>query len=193
LPIHPVEADFMDPVSLPVELPEDARLGFFPGSTIGNMEPQPAIDLLRAMRETLGDDGMLLIGMDRIKDPQILLDAYDDAAGVTAQFNLNLIHRINRELGGTIPVAAFRHKAVWNAGRARIEMYLEAERDVAFAVAGQPFSMHAGESIHTENSHKYDDVSADRMLRAGGWEPVARYGDDAALFMVILARAASPE
>ncbi len=191
LQIFPVEADFMHPVCLPAKVPGDHRLGFFPGSTIGNMEHEPAIGLLRAMRETLGDDGMLLIGMDRIKDPLVLEQAYDDSAGVTAQFNLNLIRRINRELDGTMPVDAFRHKAVWNAPCARIEMYLEARRDINFEVSGQHFTMDAGETIHTENSHKYDEASAGRILRAGGWEPVETYGDADGLFMVILARAAS--
>lgn len=189
LPIVPVEADFTRPVDLPAEIDDAPKLGFFPGSTIGNMSPAPAIDLLRAMRATLRDDGMLLIGMDLVKERSVLISAYDDHAGVTAEFNLNLANRINRELGGTIPMDALRHKAVWNADRARIEMHIEATRDIAFTVSGRPFSMRAGETIHTENSHKYDLRSATMLLLAGGWEPVARHADTGHRFMVILAEA----
>jgi dimethylhistidine N-methyltransferase len=189
LPIYPVEADFTHPVTMPAELAARGRLGFFPGSTIGNMGPSAATDLLRVMRQTLGDGSMLVIGMDRVKAREVLISAYDDSAGVTAAFNRNLACRINRELGGTIPVEALRHKAVWNDGRARIEMHLEATRDIAFEVCGRSFSMRAGETIHTENSHKYDERSASMLLLAGGWEPVERHADEAGRFMVILARA----
>jgi uncharacterized SAM-dependent methyltransferase len=174
---------------LPDEIASLPRLGFFPGSTIGNMTPAIACDLLRAMRESLGRGSMLLIGMDRIKDTDVLVRAYDDAGGVTAAFNLNLLHRINRELEGTIPVDAFAHVARWNDDRARIEMHLEATRDVDFTVGGQAFKMTAGETIHTENSHKYGDRDARTLLRAGGWTPVAQWTDPDALFAVYLAEA----
>jgi dimethylhistidine N-methyltransferase len=189
LPIFPVEADFTQPVGLPAELGDRERLGFFPGSTIGNFDPATAVDLLRAMRETLGESSMLLIGMDRIKEQSVLTAAYNDEAGITAEFNLNLAHRINRELDGTIPVEALAHHAIWNDALARIEMHLEAMRDIAFQVCGRRFTMCAGETIHTENSHKYDDRSANALLLAGGWEPVFRYCDGDSRFMVILARA----
>ena len=189
LPVIPVEADFTHPFALPAEAGHGARLGFFPGSTIGNMAPAPAVDLLRAMRQTLGDDAMLLIGMDLIKDRERLIAAYDDAAGVTADFNLNLAERINRELGGTIPLDALAHRAMWNERLARIEMHLEAVRDIIFEVCGHSFEMTAGETIHTENSHKYSRESADLLLLAGGWEPVAHHVDDDRLFMVVLAGA----
>lgn len=191
LPILPVEADFTRPVAIPGEAAQGERLGFFPGSTIGNLAPPEAVDLLRAMRETLGEDSLLLIGMDRIKARDVLLAAYDDAAGVTAEFNRNLARRINRELDGTIPVEALRHKALWNDALARIEMHLEAVRDIAFQVCGRRFTMRAGETIHTENSHKYDERGATTLLLAGGWEPIRRYGDDAGRFMVVLAEAAT--
>lgn len=193
LTIFPIEADFTQPVSVPVGDGQEGMLGFFPGSTIGNMRPLPAVDLLRSMRGTLGDGSMLLIGMDLIKDEERLLAAYDDAVGVTAAFNLNLAVRINRELGGTIPLDALAHKAVWNAPLARIEMHLEATRPFAFEVGGRAFSMLAGETIHTENSHKYSRHSADLLLLAGGWEPLAHYSDKEELFMVVLARAISGE
>lgn len=191
LPVLPVEADFTHPFALPAQAGDAPRLGFFPGSTIGNMEPAEATDLLRALRHALGDSAMLLIGMDRIKDPNVLVAAYDDAQGVTAAFNLNLAERINRELDGAIPLDALAHRAVWNAARARIEMHIVARRSIAFEVSGRRFSMEAGETIHTENSHKYSRESADLLLLAGGWEPLAHYADDEQLFMVVLARAIS--
>lgn len=189
LPISPIEADFLRRVPLPAAIEPLPRLGFFPGSTIGNMAPAAAVDLLRAMAATLDTGAMLLIGMDRVKSPDILVPAYDDAAGVTAEFNLNLLHRINRELDGDIPVAAFRHRAIWNDPAARIEMHLEAIRDVAFAVAGRRFAMAAGETIHTENSHKYGPRGAGLMLRAGGWTPVREWTDPKSWFALILAEA----
>jgi uncharacterized SAM-dependent methyltransferase len=132
---------------------------------------------------------MLLIGMDRIKDPAVLVAAYDDAAEVTAAFNLNLLERINRELDGTIPIAAFRHRAIWNDERARIEMHLEATRDAAFTVDGRRFTIAAGETIHTENSHKYGPRDARLLLGAGGWTPVGAWTDPQDRFAVYLAEA----
>ena len=187
--VLPFEADFMRPLSLPKTIADTPKLGFFPGSTIGNMIPLMAVDLLRAMRASLGIGAMLLIGMDRIKGEDVLVPAYDDAQGVTAAFNLNLLERINRELDGDVPVEAFRHKAVWNDDRARIEMHLEAVRDVAFTVDGRSFQMTAGETIHTENSHKYGERDARILLRAGGWTPVAAWTDPEGLFGVYLAEA----
>jgi len=187
--VLPFEADFMRPLSLPKTIADTPKLGFFPGSTIGNMIPLMAVDLLRAMRSSLGVGAMLLIGMDRIKGEDVLVPAYDDAQGVTAAFNLNLLERINRELNGDIPVDAFRHKAVWNDDRARIEMHLEAVRDVTFAIDGRSFEMTAGETIHTENSHKYGARDARILLRSGGWTPVAEWTDPEGLFGVYLAEA----
>lgn len=189
LPVLPVEADFTRPLSLPDMVATSAKLGFFPGSTIGNLAPAQAVDLLRGMRDTLGDGAQLLIGMDRTKDRDVLLAAYDDADGVTAAFNLNLLERINRELDGSVPVDAFTHQARWNDGAGRIEMHLVADRDVAFAVAGEAFAMEEGETIHTENSHKYGPRDARLLLRAGGWTPVSEWADPQGLFAVFLAEA----
>ncbi|MEO7177363.1 MAG: L-histidine N(alpha)-methyltransferase [Allosphingosinicella sp.] len=189
LPVHPIEADFTRPIRLPAELDALPKLGFFPGSTIGNMIPSSGVDLLRAMRRTLGTGAWLFIGFDRVKDPAELLSAYDDAAGVTADFNLNLLVRINRELDGDMPVEAFRHRAVWNDRLSRIEMHLEAVRDIAFTVSGRQFTMGAGETIHTENSHKYGERDARTLLLAGGWTPVEEWTDEAARFALVLARA----
>jgi len=187
--VLPFEADFMRPLTLPRAIEAAPKLGFFPGSTIGNMTPLMAIDLLRAMRASLGEGAMLLIGMDRVKGADVLVPAYDDAAGVTAAFNMNLLDRINRELAGTIPLDAFRHVARWNDDRARIEMHLEATRDADFTVDGRPFQVAAGETIHTENSHKYGPRDARILLRGGGWTPVAEWTDPDGLFAVILAEA----
>ena len=192
LPVHPVEADFTLPVTLPDAVAGTPKLGFFPGSTIGNMVARTAVDLLRSMRDTLGTDAMLLIGMDLIKDEGTLTAAYDDAAGVTARFNRNLLTRINRELDGTIPEAAFAHEARWNDTYARIEMHLVAREKVSFTVAGEHFAMAAGESIHTENSHKFDRRSQYTLLLAGRWTPLARWTDAAGQFSLILARATIP-
>ncbi len=189
LPIVQVEADFMSPVQLPTRVKRLDILGFFPGSTIGNMVPRTAIDLLRTMRQTLGSRSQLLIGMDRVKDIGRLQAAYDDRQGVTAQFNLNLLHRINRELGGNIPVEKFRHRALWNAEWSRIEMHLEAQDEVAFTISGERFSMAKGETIHTENSHKYTGGQARLLLQSGGWTPRRLWMDEAEDFMLLLAEA----
>ena len=189
LPVLPLVGDFNADLALPTAIDGLPRLGFFPGSTIGNMEPDAAVDLLRAMRRLLGKGAMLLIGMDRIKDPGRLVAAYDDAAGVTAAFNLNLIRRINRELDGDLPLDAFVHRAVWNDDKARIEMHLEAVRPLHFHVAGQCFRMTEGETIHTESSHKYGPRDERLLLRAGDWEPVREWSDEEGLFSLVLAEA----
>ena len=189
LAIHPVEADFMRPIALPEAVRDQTKIGFFPGSTIGNLVPPTAIDLLRAMRDTLGVGAWLLIAMDRIKPVETLLAAYDDAAGITAAFNLNLLHRINRELGGTIPIEAFRHRADWNEALSRIEMHLVATRDVSFEIDDRPFSMREGETIHTENSHKYGPRDARLLLTAGGWTVANEWTSPGDSFAMMLARA----
>ncbi|MCW2369600.1 L-histidine N(alpha)-methyltransferase [Sphingobium sp. B11D3D] len=189
LPIYPVEADFTKAVALPSALRGSAMLGFFPGSTIGNLAPFAATDLLRSMRDTLGHGSWLLIGIDRVKPIDRLIAAYDDAQGVTAQFNLNLLHRINRELGADIPVDDFHHVARWNPSASRIEMHLEAHRDVAFQVEDRLFFMRDGETIHTENSHKYTEQSARALLSAGGWTHRQVWTDAREDFLLILAEA----
>jgi dimethylhistidine N-methyltransferase len=189
LRILPVVADFARPFGLPSEIADLPKLGFFPGSTIGNFVPRTATDLLRQFRALLGDGAQLLIGMDRVKPVERLLGAYDDREGVTAEFNLNLLRRINRELNGDIPLDAFRHEARWNDILSRIEMHLVATRDVGFSVSGRSFRFTAGASIHTENSHKYGRRGGRVLLLAGGWTPIAEWTDEAQDFGVILARA----
>jgi dimethylhistidine N-methyltransferase len=190
--VYPVEADFTKPFDLPPEVADLPKLGFFPGSTIGNFVPRSGTDLLRHFRDILGTGARILIGMDRVKDIDRLIAAYDDPEGVTAAFNLNLLHRINRELDADIPVDVFRHRAIWNDRFARIEMHLEAVRDVAFTVAGERFTMAAGETIHTENSHKYGPRDARLLLRAGAWTPIAEWTDEEDRFALILAEAQPP-
>ena len=189
LPIHPVEADFTRPIVLPEQLEATPKLGFFPGSTIGNMIARTSVELLHSMRETLGVGSQLLIGIDRIKDTAVLQSAYDDAAGVTAQFSLNLLHRINSELDGNIPVGSFRHIAIWNDLYARIEIYLETASTVNFTVSQQDFTLTRGQRIHIENSHKYGLRDARLMLRAGGWSPLREWSDEDDYFSLILVEA----
>jgi dimethylhistidine N-methyltransferase len=188
LPIFPVQADFTRMQSLPEATNGKALLGFFPGSTIGNLAIPAAVDLLRVMAKTLGENSMLLIGIDRIKDRDVLLSAYDDSKGATAAFNLNLLDRINRELAGSVLVDAFRHVARWNDAEKRIEMHLEATHDVSFEVDGWPFSILKGETIHTENSHKYGPRDARVLLQAGGWCPIAEWTDEDEFFSLILSK-----
>ena len=179
LPIYPVEADFTRPFALPAEVAGAAKLGFFPGSTIGNFVARSAVDLLRAMKETLGEGARLVIGMDRIKDVDILVRAYDDAGrgdrGVQPQ-PAPPDQRASSD--GDIPVDAFRHRAIWNDALSRIEMHLEAVRDIAFTICGRRFAFRAGETIHTENSHKYGHRDSRILLRAAGWGVVAEWTDE---------------
>lgn len=189
LEVHPVAADFARPFDLPGAVADLPKLGFFPGSTIGNFVPRSATDLLRQFRELLGTGSLLLIGMDRVKQVDRLLAAYDDDEGVTARFNLNLLERINRELDADIPVDAFGHEARWNDILSRIEMHLVARRDVRFTIEGQSFSLAKGASIHTENSHKYGRRGARLLLLAGGWTPIGEWSDPAGDFAVVLAEA----
>ena len=187
--VFPVVADFTKEVVLPPDIEGLPRLGFFPGSTIGNFVPRSATDLLRHFRDILGTGAKLLIGMDRIKPIDRLIAAYDDPEGVTAEFNVNLLRRINRELGADIPIDAFTHEARWNDMLSRIEMHLRAVGDVEFTIEGRRFAFREGETIHTENSHKYGPRGARLLLLAGGWTPLKEWlapNDD---FAVILAEA----
>jgi L-histidine Nalpha-methyltransferase len=188
LPLYPIAADFTRPIALPTALKAAPRLGFFAGSTIGNMSVPEAVEFLGATRMTLGESALLLIGIDRVKDLRRLICAYDDKQGVTAKFNLNLLTRINRELRGTIPVDRFSHLVRWNDLESRIEMHLQARTDLQFCVEGQSFSMVAGETIHTESSMKYGPRDARVLLKAGGWHPFAEWTDPDGLFAVFLAR-----
>jgi dimethylhistidine N-methyltransferase len=190
--VIPVVADFARPFSLPGGIEHLPKLGFFPGSTIGNFVPGSATDLLRQFRALLGPGSQLLIGMDRVKPIDRLIAAYDDREGVTAQFTLNLLARINRELDGDVPVEAFRHEARWNDILSRIEIHLVAMRNVSFNVTGRKFAFGKGSSIHVENSHKYGQRGGRVLLLAGGWTPIAEWSDPAGDFAEILG-VAEPE
>ena len=190
--VIPVTADFTRPFTLPGGIDHLPKLGFFPGSTIGNFVPWSGTDLLRHFRNLLGPGSQLLIGMDRVKPVDRLIAAYADPEGVTAQFTLNLLTRINRELDGDIPVEAFRHEARWNDILSRIEIHLVATRDVSFSVSGRRFSFAEGSSIHAENSHKYGQRGGRVLLLGGGWTPIVEWTDPAGDFAEILS-VAEPE
>jgi dimethylhistidine N-methyltransferase len=184
--VIPVVADFARPFILPGGLDQMPKLGFFPGSTIGNFVPWSATDLLRQFRSLLGPGSQLLIGMDRVKPVDRLIAAYDDPEGVTAEFSLNLLTRINRELGADIPTDAFRHEARWNDILSRIEIHLVATRDVEFTIADHGFRFADGSSIHVENSHKYGQRGGRVLLLGGGWTPLVEWADPAGDFAEIL-------
>ena len=190
LAVVPVAADFTAPFRVPARAAALPRLGFFPGSTIGNLAPTAAVNLLRGFADTLGPKSWLVIGFDLApgagKSVATLEAAYDDAQGVTAAFNLNLLHRMNRDLGGTVRVDDFAHRAFWNADLGRIEMHLVAVRDTEFTAAGHACRLTAGEHIHTENSYKWTIPEARLLARAAGWRPAAAWTDADARFSLHL-------
>ena len=169
VPMVPIVGDFTRPIALPKEFAARPKLGFFPGSTIGNFPRAEAAALLATMGQILGSDGRLVIGADLKKDLDILLPAYNDSAGVTAAFNLNLLRRINSELGGNFDLRRFFHKAPYNEAEGRIEMLLVSDVAQKVSVLGHSFTFEAGETIHTENSHKYTIGEFGAMARGAGW------------------------
>ncbi|MBN9088949.1 MAG: L-histidine N(alpha)-methyltransferase [Reyranella sp.] len=183
LNVLPVCADFMKPV-LPIES-GGRRLGFFPGSTVGNLTPSEATVFLRHTRELLGDDGALVLGVDLKKDPQRLHDAYNDAAGVTAAFTLNLLRRLNRELHATFDLAAFAHEAFYDEAEGRIEIYFRSLKKQSVMVAGQRFDFAAGERVHTEYSYKYDTADLSALAASGGFRVAETWTDPERLFAVV--------
>jgi dimethylhistidine N-methyltransferase len=184
LDVRPVVGDFSRAVRLPGDLAERPKTGFFPGSTIGNFTPTEAVRLLAAFRVSLAPDGRLIVGVDLKKDARRLHMAYNDAQGVTAAFNLNLLVRINRELRGTFDLGAFRHEAVYNPRQGRIEMYLRSTRRQAVGVLGRRFSFEPGERIHTESSYKYTIGEFQDLACSAGWRPGRAWTDREALFSV---------
>ena len=194
LAVIPVEADFTQPFELPGAVANFPRAGFFPGSTIGNFEPHEACRFLEHMARMLGTTAVFIIGVDLIKDPAILHAAYNDAAGVTAQFNLNLLTRINRELGANFDLDAFDHRAFYDRELKRIEMHLVSTRRQTVRICGETIDFCAGETIHTENSYKYSVESFTALARGAGWAPLAVWADAEQYFSVhVLAREAEPE
>ncbi len=184
LEIIPVAADFMQPFELPAELLARPRAGFFPGSTIGNFEPKDAKAFIRNAGQVLGRGAVLIVGVDLIKDQAVLHAAYNDKAGVTAAFNLNLLRRMNRELGADFDLESFAHSAFFNREQNRIEMHLVSMRPQTVRVAGKKFRFGAGESIHTESSYKYSIDSFRALARAAGARPVMVWTDADGCFSV---------
>jgi dimethylhistidine N-methyltransferase len=184
LRIIPVEGDFTRDVMLPRSLEARPRLGFFPGSTIGNFAPIEAASLLRKMADALGPGSRLLVGADLVKEPEVLLPAYNDSQGVTADFNLNLLVRINRELGADFNLARFGHVALFNSSEGRIEMYLESLAAQQVRIGAFAFDFAEGERIHTENSHKYTIPRFHDLAACGGWTAQKVWTDKHNLFSV---------
>jgi dimethylhistidine N-methyltransferase len=182
LPIHPVHADFSQDIDLPDEIGDAPRLGFFPGSTIGNFNLDVAVDFLARAGALLGEGSGLLIGADLQKDLDVLIPAYDDAKGVTAKFTLNLIHRINRELKGNLEVERFAHKAIYNDEIGRIEIYIESLSDQTVEIMGRRFSFSEGERVQVEYSHKYTIPQFRELAAKAGWQTGQVWTDENDLF-----------
>ncbi len=184
LDIRPIVGDFAELRGLAGLLPGRRRIGFFPGSTIGNFSPLEAVDLLSNMRLALAPQGRLIIGVDLRKERDRLIAAYNDAAGVTAAFNLNLLERVNRELDGTFEVEAFQHAALYDSVRGRIEMHLVAKDEYEVFVRGRRFRFCAEETIHTENSYKFTVTQFQDLARRARWTPRRFWTDAETLFSV---------
>lgn len=189
LPMSAVGLDFSAPFTLPEQVPEARRLFFYPGSSIGNFEPAEALLFLQGLRRQCGPDGGLLIGVDLIKDGAILQAAYDDAAGVTAAFNLNLLNHVNTLIGANFDLYGWRHRCVVNQARGRVELYLEARSDQQVVWEGGQRLFAAGERIHTENSHKYRVPDFLATLSQAGFGQAQVWTDPRQWFAVIHATA----
>ncbi|MBV8612181.1 MAG: L-histidine N(alpha)-methyltransferase [Acetobacteraceae bacterium] len=186
LAVLPVVADFLQPVRLPPALDRMDQLGFFPGSTIGNLDPAQARRFLAQARGTLGEGARMLVGVDLRKDAALLIPAYDDAAGVTAAFNLNILRRLNREAHADFDLRDFAHRAVWNDAEGRIEMHLVSLRPQAVHLNGHAIRFARGETIHTENSYKHTAGGFRAIASAAGWRPERMWTDEGRLFSLHL-------
>ncbi|MEA2883432.1 MAG: hypothetical protein QOH32_2688 [Bradyrhizobium sp.] len=184
LDVYPVTADFTAPFALPPAIKAMPKVGFFPGSTIGNFEPDEARGFLRTARKILGAGAQMIIGVDLEKDERLLHAAYNDPAGVTARFNLNVLVRINDELGGDFDLSAFTHRAIYNRERHRIEMHLVSRKAQTVRILGRSFAFRAGETIHTESSYKYSLDRFAALAQGSGWKPTASWIDAACMFSV---------
>jgi dimethylhistidine N-methyltransferase len=184
LQVLPICADFLRRPVLPAELGSTPRFGFFPGSTIGNLEPAVARQFLADARTTLGTGAWLLVGADLRKSPALLLPAYDDAAGVTAAFNLNILRHLNREAAADFALEHFAHRAVWNDAESRMEMHLESLRPQTVTLAGCSLHFAQGETIHTENSYKHSVPAFGDLATQAGWQHRQVWTDAAELFSI---------
>jgi len=184
LRVYAVCTDFCQPLQLNCCSPELKRLAFFPGSSIGNFEPEEAARFMRQLRALLGTDGALLIGVDLKKDARVLHAAYNDAQGVTAEFNLNLLRRLQRELGAQLDAGGFRHESFYDAARGRIEMHLVSRRAQQIHIGGEKFHFEKDERVHTESSYKYTIEEFQALARHAGYEPQSVWTDANRLFSV---------
>ena len=192
LEILPVAADFTKPIPIPgFSQPPKKYVAFFPGSTIGNFEPDLAIEFLQGVTKTIGLDGLLLIGFDLKKDIETLLAAYDDQRGITASFNKNLLSRVNGELNGNFNLNTFEHLARYNENKGRIEMHLKSTTEQTVSIDKELFEFLEGETIHTENCYKFTKESFTAMSSKAGLSPVKTWTDDQNLFAVMLLRTTS--
>lgn len=189
LKAHPVVADFTKAFALPHDVQTMPKVGFFPGSTIGNFDPTDAEAFLRSAREILGRSATMIVGVDLEKDENMLRAAYNDAAGVTAEFNLNVLARMNRELGANFDPATFDHRALYNHHLHRIEMHLISRKAHAVRMLGRTFSFSADESIHTESSYKYSVGRFQELAHRAGWMPDKVWTDARNMFSVHALRA----
>lgn len=193
LEIHAAATDFTRNMQLPPSTPEGTHVAFFPGSSIGNFDPGGAVEFLTSVAELVGQGGYLLIGVDLKKDKVILEAAYDDAAGITAEFNLNLLEHINHELDGDFDLGAWRHQALYNEQIGRIEMHLISRKNQTVTINKTSFSFAQGESIHTENSYKYTAEEFITLAGRAGFQSDALWVDADQLFSVHLFRVQSPQ
>lgn len=184
LTVRPVAADFTAPFVLPAEAEQRPRIGFFPGSTLGNYEPHEAAAFLRHAGQIIGPGGRLIVGIDLVKDVDVLNRAYNDASGVTAAFNLNLLRRINRELGGNFDLDTFWHRAFYNREHHRIEMHLASRVRQRVRVDGRCFDFRRGETIHTESSYKYTTELFRALAAGSGWRLAETWTDRDGWFAV---------
>jgi dimethylhistidine N-methyltransferase len=175
--VRPLWADYTTPLQLPWLPPGVRRLAFFPGSTIGNFHPTEAVAFLQRVRRTVGPDGALVLGVDRRKSPAVLNAAYDDPAGVTAAFNLNVLARLNRELGATFDITRFRHRAFFNSDASRVEMHLVSADQQVVYIGGERIAFERGETIWTESSYKYDRAQLDGLVTAAGFRMERTWSD----------------
>ena len=184
VPVHPVCADYTAPLHLP-DLPQRARrVAFFPGSTIGNFRPIEAAAFLRRVRRSVADDGVLVLGVDRHKGSATLDAAYNDAAGVTAAFNLNVLRRLNREMGANFEVERFEHRAFFDEETSRVEMHLVSLDRQVVHLAGEHIAFDAGETIWTESSYKYDREALETLVTSAGFRVTRLWTDAAEQFWV---------
>ena len=177
LKVQAVTADFTNPFKIPVMIGKGPRIGFFPGSTIGNFSREEVIDFLKGTRKLLGPKGAMLIGVDLKKDERVLRAAYNDAQGVTAAFNMNLLERLNHELGATFNLSQFRHNAHYNPELGRVEMHLVSLMEQSITLGSETINFRKGETIHTENSYKYSQDQFKELSHRAGYKTVKAWTD----------------